>query len=112
MRREGDVVLVYYHDQPAVFARIESIEPDMKKGWYQVMLLLLTLPAQTVTWILRESYIDGEQFTMGGKPMRLEEVKGASVKKGRERANREKGAKGPDYGGKVIPLRRPDKKSS
>ena len=75
MAKEGDVVLVHYQDKPAVFARVESIEPDYKKDWYHVTLLLLTLPMQTVTWILREAYINGEIFTMGGVPMRLEPVK-------------------------------------
>lgn len=75
MAKEGDVVLVHYQDKPAVFARIELIEPDVKKDWYHVTLLLLTLPMQTVTWILREAYIRGDDFTMGGVPMRLELVK-------------------------------------
>ena len=74
MRREGDVVLIYFDEQPGVFARIEAIKPDIKKDWYQITLLLLTLPLRPVTWILRESYIDGESFTMDGKPVRLEEV--------------------------------------
>ena len=75
MRNIGEVVLIYYDNQPAVYGRIESIEPDVKRDWYQITLLLLTIPAHPVTWILRESYIDGEPFTMGGIPMRLEEVK-------------------------------------
>ena len=78
MNREGDVVLVHYREKPAVYARIERIEPDIKKGWYQVTLLLLTIPAQTVTWILRDEYINGTSFTMGGQLMRLEEVKRVS----------------------------------
>ena len=56
------------------YARIEAIEPDMKKDWYQVTMLFLTIPAQTVTWILREAYIQGEPFTMGGQPVRVEKV--------------------------------------
>ena len=75
MSIEGDVVLIYYQDKPSVYARIELIEPDVKKGWYQLTLLILTVPARTVTWILREEYINGAPFTMGGTPMRLEEVK-------------------------------------
>lgn len=75
MSVEGDVVLVYYEDQPAVYGRIEAVAPDVKKDWYRVTVLLLTMPAQPVTWILREAYIRGEPFTMGGKPMRLEPVK-------------------------------------
>lgn len=71
---EGDVVLIHYQDKPAAYARIETIEPDVKKDWYQVTLLLLTIPAQTVTWILREEYINGTPFTMGGQPVRLGRV--------------------------------------
>ena len=70
----GDVVLVHYQDQPTLYARIDAIEPDVKKDWYQVTFLFLTLPAQTVTWILKEAYINGEMFTMGGQPVRLERV--------------------------------------
>jgi hypothetical protein len=72
--QEGDVVLIHYQDKPMAYARIETIEPDIKKDWYQVTLLFLTIPAQTVTWILREAYIHGELFTMGGQPVRLERV--------------------------------------
>ncbi len=84
MNREGDLILIYYQETPTVYALIESIEPDMKKDWYQVGLLLLTIPAQTVTWILREEYINGTSFTMGGQSMRLEEVKRVSQSPERE----------------------------
>ena len=84
MNREGDLILIYYQETPTVYARIENIEPDMKKDWYQIGLLLLTIPAQTVTWILREEYINGTSFTMGGQSMRLEEVKRVSQSPGRE----------------------------
>jgi hypothetical protein len=84
MNLAGDLVLIYYQENPTVYARIESIEPDMKKDWYQVGLLLLTIPAQTVTWILREEYINGTSFTMGGQSMRLEEVKRVSQSPERE----------------------------
>jgi hypothetical protein len=69
-----DVVLIYYEENPVVFARIEDITPDYKKDWYHVTFLMLQLPLQTVTWILRDIYIEGETFTMGGKKMRLELV--------------------------------------
>ena len=71
---EGDLILIYQEDQPVAFGRIEYIEPDIKKDWYQVTLLLLSIPVQEVTWILRWSYVQGEPYTMGGKPMRLEKV--------------------------------------
>jgi len=108
---EGEIVLIYYQDQPATYARIENIEPDIKKGWYQVTLLLLSIPTQTVTWILRASYIDGEPFTMGGMPMRLEEVKRSLIKRETEGPIQSKGKKGPKRPGKVIPLRKTIKKS-
>lgn len=71
---EKDIVLIYFEDEPTGFARIEEISPDVKKNWYHVRLLLLNLPLQTVSWILRDVYIDGEEFTMGGHRMRLEKV--------------------------------------
>ncbi|MBS3759824.1 MAG: hypothetical protein KGY61_14295 [Desulfobacterales bacterium] len=74
MAQENDIVLIYFEDQPAGFARIEAIAPDVKKDWYHVKLLLLQVPLQTVTWILRDVYINGEEFTMGGNRMRLEKV--------------------------------------
>ncbi len=70
----GDVVLVHLEDQPVFFARIEDILPDHKKDWFHVKLLVLQVPMQTVTWILREAYFNGSEFTMGGKRMRLEKV--------------------------------------
>ena len=74
MATENDLVLIYYEDQPMSYARIEEILPDHKPGWYHVKLLLLQIPLQVVTWILRDAYIDGEEYTMGGKKMRLELV--------------------------------------
>ena len=74
MTTEKDVVLIHFEDQPLGFARVESIEPDHKRGWYHVKLLLLNVPLQVVTWILRDVYIDGAEFTMNGKKMRLEKV--------------------------------------
>lgn len=71
---EKDLVLIHFEEKPVCFARIESIEPDHKPGWYHVTLLLLQVPLQTATWILRDAYIDGESFTMNGKRMRLEKV--------------------------------------
>jgi hypothetical protein len=74
MTAEKDLVLIYYEDKPLSFARIEGIEPDHKPNWYHVKLLLLQVPVQTVTWILRDAYIDGAEFTMNGKRMRFEKV--------------------------------------
>jgi hypothetical protein len=74
MAAENDIVLIYHEDQPIVFARVEDIRPDVKKDWFQIKLMLLQLPVQTVTWILRDIYINGSEFTMGGSRMRLEKI--------------------------------------
>lgn len=74
MAAENDLVLVYFEDKPLSFARIEEILPDSKPNWYHVKLMLLQIPLQVVTWILRDVYINGEEFTMNGKRMRLEKV--------------------------------------
>jgi hypothetical protein len=74
MATENDLVLIYFEDNPFIFARIENILPDSKPDWYHVKLLLLQMPPQLVTWILRDVYISGSEFTMNGKRMRLEKV--------------------------------------
>lgn len=70
----NDLVLVNIDDKPAFYARIEDISPDVKPGWWQVKLLVLTHPCQVYTWILEESQINGANFTMGGTPVKLEKV--------------------------------------
>jgi len=74
MAIENDLVLIYMEDEPLSFARIEDILADSKPDWYHVKLLLLQIPPQIVTWILRDVYINGAEFTMQGKRMRLEKV--------------------------------------
>ena len=74
MAKEKDIVLIHFEDQPLSFARIEEILPDSKPDWYHVKLLMLQIPLQVVTWILRDRYILGDEFTMNGKRMRLERV--------------------------------------
>ncbi len=74
MTAENDIVLIHFEDQPLGFARIEEILPDNKPDWYHVKLLMLQVPLQVVTWILRDRYISGDEFTMNGKRMRLERV--------------------------------------
>ena len=69
-----DLVLVYVDDRPGFFARVEEIAPDIKPGWWQVKLLVLSMPLQIYTWSLDESQLDGAPYTMGGTPIRLEKV--------------------------------------
>ena len=74
MASEGDIVLIYFEDKPLAFARIEEILPDPKRSWYHVKLLMLQVPVHAITWVLRDSYIDGAEFTMNGKKVRMEIV--------------------------------------
>jgi hypothetical protein len=52
----NDLVLVHLDRQPAFYARLNDVSPDVKRGWYQVELLVLSLPPQTVVWILEEPH--------------------------------------------------------
>ena len=70
----NDLVLVHIENKPAFFARINDINPDVKKSWYQVELLVLGIPLQNIVWILEETHLQGEEFTMGGTPVRLEYI--------------------------------------
>jgi len=74
MTQVNDIVLIYFEDNPVGFARVEDISPDMKKNWYHIKLLMLQIPLQTITWILKDVYIEGAEFTMNGNRMRLEKV--------------------------------------
>ncbi len=108
MAREGEVVLIYHENNPTVFARVEMITPDIKKDWYHITLLLLTIPTQTVTWILKDAYIEGEEFTMGGQPMRLEAVKKSLLTEAKKKQppENESPDKTPAKQGTVIPFKK------
>lgn len=104
--REGDVVLIYYQDEPAVYARIEAIELDSKKDWYQVTLRVLTIPDQVVTWILREEYINGTPFTMGGQPVKLEKIGALRGKEELGETRKSPEPEGAEKPTKVIPFKK------
>src|SRR5512135_2258917 len=70
----NEVVLVNVDNKPGFYARIEDIAPDVKPGWWQVRLLVLTFPLQVFTWILDEFQLEYAPFTMGGTPIKLEPV--------------------------------------
>lgn len=70
----NDIVLIYLEDTPVSFAKVESILPDTKKEWFHIKLLMLQIPLQVVTWILKQEYINGETFSMNDKKMRIEKV--------------------------------------
>ena len=92
----NDLVLVHLDRQPAFYARINDISPDVKRGWYQVELLVLSLPPQTIVWILEEAHLQGEEFTMGGQPVQLVHIP--------PKAPPQPGSPSPAGTGKVIPL--------
>lgn len=108
MATEKDLVLIYFEGKPLTFGRIESILADSKKDWYHVKLLLLQIPLQVVTWILKDVYINGAEFTMNGKKMRIEKVESpveldTTDTRGDKKA--EKGTASNDKGAKVISLK-------
>ncbi|MDA8413593.1 MAG: hypothetical protein M0023_07365 [Desulfobacteraceae bacterium] len=70
----NEIVLVHVDNKPGFYARIEDITPDVKPGWWQVRLLVLTFPLQVFTWILDEFQLEYAPFTMGGTPIQLEPV--------------------------------------
>lgn len=110
MSDTGDVVLIYFREKPGFFARIDSIKPDVKKDWFRVQLLVLTIPLRTVTWTLREEYINGEPFTMEGNPVKIEAVSPLALES--DSTNTEKGAiktVSSKDGRKVIPFIRSKK---
>ena len=86
----NDLVLIHVDNKPGFYARIEEIVPDIKPGWWQVTLLVLTFPLQVFTWILDEQQIEGADFTMGGTPLRLVDVVSPAEL---ERAEKEKADK-------------------
>ena len=109
MTAENDLVLIYLEDQPLSFARIEGILPDSKPDWYHVRLLLLQVPLQVVTWLLRDVYIDGSEFTMQGQRMRLEKVEVPEEPQEAEEIESTPKPAGGKGGGKLINLK--DRKS-
>jgi len=70
----NDIVLIYLEETPVSFARIESILPDAKKDWFHIKLLMLNIPLQEITWILKNDYINGSEFHMNGQKIKLEKV--------------------------------------
>jgi hypothetical protein len=91
----NDLVLVHMDRKPAFYARVNDISPDVKRGWYQVELLALTLPLQVMVWILEEAHLGGEEFTMGGRPVQLVLIPPKPAPKP---------GSSPEGKGKIIPL--------
>ncbi len=106
MVANGDIVLIYYEDEPAFFVRIEDITPDHKPNWFHARLLVLQIPIIEIIWILREEYINGASFSMEGHTIRMELVTGPqeSMRHDVPNVKGSKDKKEKDASGKVIPL--------
>jgi hypothetical protein len=72
--RINDIVLIYQGQNFLCFARVDNLEADIKPGWWQITLLPLKFPLQYMTWILRQEYIDGQEFAMGGELIHIERL--------------------------------------
>jgi len=96
----NDIVLVYRENQPVFFARVEKISEDIKPGWFHLTLLMLTLPMQEITWILKDIYIDGTEFFINGDTMKIQKIESkASVNLS---PSKPKAVEGKKTGAKVL----------
>jgi hypothetical protein len=96
----GDVILVYIEDKPAFFGRIEDVIPDDKPGWVRLKFLILQVPPTLGEWILRPEYVQGNEFSMGGRKIKIEKVVAPLAIEEPEPDPESTGSK------KVIPLRK------
>ena len=88
--RPCDVILVHIREKPTFYAQIRAIEPDIKKGWYRVILLS---PFGKLQWILEDVHVFlGQTWTFQGIPHRIERIGKAREK--------------PATGARVVPLKR------
>jgi hypothetical protein len=70
--RPSDVILVHIRENPAFYAQIKAMEPDLKKGWYRVTLKCSFGELQ---WILEDVHLFlGQTWTFQGIPHRLERI--------------------------------------
>jgi hypothetical protein len=96
----GDVILVYIEDKPAFFGRVEDMISDRKPGWLRLKFLILQVPPTLGEWILRPEYVQGNEFSMGGRKIRIEKVDAPVEIQEPEPEPESTGSK------KVIPLRK------
>jgi hypothetical protein len=86
----SDVILISIREEPAFYAQVGAITPDVKKGWYR---LTLRSPFGQFEWILEDVHLFlGQTWTFQGVPHRIERI-------GKRRQDRRTKAR-------VIPLKR------
>ena len=88
MSLPGEVVAIFVDNKPYLYAKIEDIEPDIKPKWFRVTLLMLSFPPVEVTWILKEEYINGAEFTMDGVPVKISSLQSTKRNKDKKDAGR------------------------
>ncbi len=97
---EGEVILIHLDGSPTYFARVDRIEPDVKDGWWKLEFLLLTLPAERITWVIEESHMAGAQFMIGETLIWIEQIRPLSSGDNHDEGN----GKPVPTGAKVIPF--------
>jgi hypothetical protein len=75
MNTIGDIVLIHNDKGSPFYSLIEDINPDIKKGWWVVSFILLVYPHSKYSWLLRDEQLQGEEFTMNGNKIKIEEFK-------------------------------------
>jgi hypothetical protein len=64
--------LIYIREKPAFYAQVVGIAPDVKKGWYRV---ILRSPFGELQWILEDVHLFlGHTWTFQGIPHRIENI--------------------------------------
>ncbi len=77
-----------------------------------VQLLILSMPLKKVTWTLREEYIDGVPFTMGGDEVRIEAVSPLPIEAdSADHAKTDSKEISPKDARKIIPFKKPKEDS-
>ena len=104
MFKTGEVVLARFEESPLFFARVEEVIADGKKGWWQMSLLILTVPLKVITWILNDNQMRGAGFTMNRQPLRIERVESPMDSEVEKPTENKKGDSGERDGGVVVSL--------
>lgn len=70
----GDIFLCFVDNNPVFYGRVNEIAYDVKPGWYEFLFTQIAMPLNHIAWKLQSNQINGDMFTMGGKPFRLQKV--------------------------------------
>lgn len=76
----GDVFLCYVDNNPAFYGRVNEVAYDVKPGWYEFLFTQIAMPLNHIAWKLQAAHINGDDFTMGGKPFKITKVNFPAVR--------------------------------